>query len=193
MAQPETGDAVPTIELVLRSDRILWRPGRALMIGAADRVEEVLSGVLDFAYHEGELRRLEFEAQDDWPIAEALIPLTHSVDREALKRQPQVDLMTRVTTSRRMRYVRIERRLEKASSTLPGAARRLVSELAVQAEVVDRLRALSDQLEVFEDLCESANDRLLEYSYYRGEYRLEVWIIVILAMELVLTVLELMR
>lgn len=193
MAKPAAPDAVPTIELVMRSDRILWRPGRALMHGAADRADETLAGLVDFAFHEAELRRLEREVQADWPVAEGLVPLTHSVDNAAVRRQAHVDEMTEITTMRRMRHVRLERRLDKASITLPGSARRLVSELAVQSEVTDRLKSLCDQLEVFEDLCESANDRLLEYSYYRGEYRLELWIIVVLVLELVLILAELLR
>ncbi|MBI5095878.1 MAG: hypothetical protein HZB26_26020 [Candidatus Hydrogenedentes bacterium] len=136
-----------------------------------------------------------FLIASDCSAAEELIPLTHSVDDTAVRRQPHVDEMTRITTPRRMRHVRLEHRLHKASAALPGPARRLVSEMAVQAETADRLKVLDDQIEVFEDICEISNNRLLEYSYYRGEYKLELWIIVVLVLvlELVLILAELMR
>jgi uncharacterized Rmd1/YagE family protein len=61
-----------------------------------------------------------------------------------------------------------------------------VSELLVQCEVQDRLKAVDDRLEVFEDAYELANDRLMEYGNFRAEAKLEIWIIVILLGELIL-------
>ena len=57
-------------------------------------------------------------------------------------------------------------------------------------EVQDRLKALDDRLEVFEDVYELANDRLLEYGNFLTEARLEIWIIVILVAEVVLMLAE---
>ncbi len=185
--------ANPTIEVLFRSDRIFWRPGRALINGAADRVDETIEGLVEFAFHEGELRRLEREIDADWSTAEGDIPLTHSVDGGDLRRQGHVDEMTQKTTIRRMHYARLERRMEKPALSLPGASRRLVNELALQAEILERFKSLSDRLEVYEDLYESANDRLSEYRYYRGEFWLEIWIIVVLFLEVVLMLLDLFR
>ena len=49
----------------------------------------------------------------------------------------------------------------------------------MQCEVLDRLKAVDDRLEVYEDVYELANDRILEYGNFRAEARLEIWIIVI--------------
>ena len=47
--------------------------------------------------------------------------------------------------------------------------RRLYNELAMQAEVHDRLATLDDRIEVLQDLYELAADRLLgEYRYFRA-------------------------
>ena len=181
----------PTVELMLRSERILWRPGQALLIGPPERLDEVLPGLIEFAFYETELRRLEREVEADWPTAEADIRLTHGVDRAELRHQPHVDVMTAHTTRRRMRFARLEPCLEKPPISLPGPARRLASELAMQAEVVDRLGWLDDRLEVYEDLYELANDRLSEFSYFSREYRVELWIIVLLIAEVVIMLGEL--
>lgn len=185
MNDASLGVESPTIDIVLQSDRILWRPGRAVVVGAARRWPELRAGLVSFAFYEAELRRLERELEDDWNVAEADVVLTHSVDREALARRAQVDAMTRTTALRRIRYTRLAPHLEKSSPTLPGLARRLFSELALQAEATDRLKYLDDRLEVYQDLYESANDRLSEFAYYRSEWRLEIWIIALLVLEVV--------
>lgn len=182
----------PTVDLMLRSERILWRPGQSLLIGPPERLEELLPGLIEFAYCEGELRGLEEEIDGDWPVIEADIDLTHSVNADSLANRAHVDEMTVRTTRRRMRFARLEPCLEKPSISLPGPARRLASELATQAEVIDRLGWLNDKLEVAEDLYELANDRLTEFSYFHREYRLELWIIVLLVAEVVIMTLELL-
>jgi hypothetical protein len=181
---------LPVIDLVMQSDRILWRPGSAVVIGSSRRMSEVLAGLVEFSYYEAELRRLEQELEVDWPAAEADVSLTHGVDRQALARRGHVNEMTRRMALRRIRFARLAPRLEKAPLTLSGPMRRLFSELAQQADVVDRLRSLDDRLEVFEDLYELANDRLGELSYFQKEHRLEAWILAMLLVEVFLMLFE---
>jgi hypothetical protein len=176
----------PTVELLLRSERILWRPGQALMVGPPERLDEVLPGLVEFAFYEGELRRLEFEAEADWPTLEADTHLTHSVAPASLEHRRHIDEMTMRSVQRRMRFARLEPCLEKPSIALAGPARRLAGELALQAEVADRLGWLDDKLEVAEDLYELANDRLSEFTYFHREFRLELWIVVLLLAEVII-------
>jgi hypothetical protein len=187
----ESASQQPTVEILLRSERILWRPGRALMVGPPDRLDEVLPGLVEFAFYEGELRRLEREAEADWPTLDADIDLTHSVAPSAFERRPHIDEMTSRTVQRRMRFARLEPCLEKASIALSGSARRLATELAIQAEVAERLGWLDDKLEVAEDLYELANDRLSEFTYFHREFRLEFWIVVLLLIEVIVMSAEL--
>jgi hypothetical protein len=190
MARSSAAD-IPTVELMLRSDRILWRPGRAVLFGAPERLEETLAGLIDFAFYEGQLRRLEGECEADWATADADAGLTHRINPRDRRHWPHVAAMTERVTRRRIRFARLEKHLEKASPHLPGPARRMVSELLVQAETQDRLRAVDDGLEVLEDLYELANDRLSEFSYFWRGQRLEMWIVVLLVAEVVLLLLEL--
>ncbi len=99
---------------------MLWRPGKALLIGPPERLQEILSGVVEFAFYEGALWKLEREIESDWGIAEADVDLNHSVDRRSLARRSHVDEMTRRTLGRRMRFARLEPRLEKASIGSPA-------------------------------------------------------------------------
>ena len=191
MAKPADPGAEPTVEILMRSDRILWRPGRCMMQGAAERMHETLLALADFSYHEGELRKLEREIDADGAVLARDVPLTTAaVNRESLQGLAHVHQRTCTTTQRRIRCSRLQRPLEKPSITLPGAGRRLVAELLVQCEIQDRLKAVDERLEVYEDVYELANDRLLEFGNFRAEAKLEIWIIVILVTELVVMVAE---
>jgi hypothetical protein len=190
MAKPSAPDAVPTIEIMMRSDRILWRPGRAMIQGARDRLDEYLPGLINFAFYEMELRKLERELREEWGAYEADLKLTHQVDGESLRQWPRVNEMTRIAGTRRMRLARLERRLEKPSIALHPAVQRLVSELIVQADTADRMKTVDERLEIMENIYESANDRLSEYSFFSRELRAEAWIIVILVFEAILIIAE---
>ncbi len=188
---PPGGMQGQLLDVTLRSERVVWRPGQAIIIGAGENAHELLQGVLHFAFHEGELRKLEREIAAQWPVAESDIELTHGVGFGQLSRRKHVNAMTHATTLRRMRFARLEPHLEKASAQLPGAARRLVSELTLQAETSDRLGYLDDRLEVYEDLYELANDRLSEFSYFHKEFWLEILIVFLLIAEVVIMLMEL--
>ena len=191
-APPDDPFAVQPIDLTLRNDRILWRPGRALVLGAPDRRDEILTALVHFAFYEGEMRRLEQEIREDWPRVEQDLPLTHQVGRADLKRWPDANRMVRLTALRRVRLTRLDLYLSKVPAQLTGNVRKVYAELLLwNAELPDRYIALDDQIEIFEDLYESANDRLSEFAYFRKEFIIEAWIVVILALELIAVVVEL--
>ncbi|MDV6622501.1 hypothetical protein FA514_22060, partial [Pseudomonas aeruginosa] len=66
----------PTLEAPSFGERVLWRPGRALVIGNPERCRELLEGLAVFAWHEGHLRRLEGETAAAWEPAQADVELT---------------------------------------------------------------------------------------------------------------------
>ncbi len=181
----------PTVEILLRSERVLWRAGQAAIFGTPERCDELAPGLIEFAFYEGELQKLERELEQYWPAAESDAALTHAVGQPELAQQSHVNELTAGMARRRIRFARLEPCLEKASIALPGPARRLAGELAMQAEVLDRLGWVDDRLEVFENLYELANDRLTEFTYFNREFRLELWIIVLLVMEVIIMGLDL--
>ncbi len=196
--QAETWIAMPggstsPIELFVKYDRILWRPGRVLVQGqgAADQIEQIFSAVTAFAFYENELRKLEFQVHAYLKTAKGDVHLTHGVETSDLIQRSHVNEMTRNVTLARMKFVRLEPQMEKVSLASAGEARRLVFDLLNNANVSDRLQVVDDQLEVAEDLYELANDRLTEFRYYRNESILEWWVIFLLAVEVILLLVEL--
>jgi|SRR5579859_7678369 len=184
------GDGV--VELALQSDRILWRPGRALVIGAASDVDPYLRGLASFALHEAELRRLELDLSAWWPAAQKDAPLTHRVNGRALQRWRHVGKMTEAVTGARFRHVAIDGAMDKGPEGLAALGRRVFLELALRIDATRRLAHLDDQIDVLADLYELANDRLSEFSYFRREYVLEFLIIGVLALEVLLLLYEIL-
>jgi hypothetical protein len=180
--------APPAIDMLFQNERLLWRPGRAVFFGASERLAEIMPGLLHFVFLEGELRRLEAGIEACWGDADAHVPLTHQVDRHALRQWPEVNRKTELLARFRLRFARLEPALDKIPPWLTGPARRLAAECNVQAAVTDRLLAADDKIEALQDVYELANDRLSEFSYFSQEFWLEVGIVVILALELLAVV-----
>ncbi len=178
------------IELNWRGDRILWKPGQAMVQGSVDRLNELLAAIIDFTFHETGVRKLEKQVQEDLAIAYGDVPLTHAVTVSDLRRQPQVNKMTYRATVGRMQFVQLESNLGHGAIHLSGQAKRVASELALLAEVFPRLEILDDQLECLQDLYELANDRLTEFKYFRNETLIEWGVIVLLLLEVVLMIWE---
>lgn len=174
----------PPADLQVRSDRILWRPSLALVICNAERLNEILTGLVYFSYFVKQVARLEKELSDSWSEVRQDMRYIHQVDDQAFAEQPRINEKSRWSYLLRADYARIEPFIDTVPNYVPANARRIIQELATHTEILGRLKVLDDQLEVFEDTYELANDRILEYSYYRGEYKLEVVIIIVLLVEL---------
>jgi hypothetical protein len=68
-----------------------------------------------------------------------------------------------------------------------------VSEFAQQADTVDRLRLLDDGIEFAQEVYDTANDRLLEFRYFRSEYWVEIIIAVILLLEFAVVAIDILE
>lgn len=171
------------LDLLFRSDRVIWTAQRALVIGAPDRLPEVKAAVQLFTRLEAELRAIEHAAHEGLCSAEGDVTLTHAVKASDLAQQARVGAMTQRAHLNRIRLTRLETMLAQPSQGLPGSSRRMLSEMTQQAEFADRLRAVDDQIEVAQDIYDTVNDRLTEFSHFLREYRVEILIVVMLALE----------
>jgi hypothetical protein len=167
-----------------RDLRIIWRPGRAVIEAPQERMTEALAALAEFAIVERHVAELEQQLVGDFPTARADVHFAHRVDLADLTEWPRVNEMTRRSLQHRLRHADLSRCLQTNVNRRPPAIWRIVQELFERAELEDRLEALGDRIEVVADIYESANDRLSEYSYFRREYKIELWIVVILIAEL---------
>ena len=179
----------PTVEILLRSDRVLWRPGRCMMQGAADRMHETLFAAWQtFLITRASSASSRTKSHADGEILVRDVPLTTAaVNKQSLRALRHVHERTCMMTERRIRCSQLERPLEKPCITLPGgrpaARQRTVRAVRGPGPAQGGRRAagsLRRHLRVGQ-----ANDRLMEYGNFRPEAKLEIWIIVILLAELV--------
>jgi len=179
------GELGAPYEIPYRSDRILWRRGRAVCFGIGEFFDDIRHAVAYFSLCERALTDLEARITAQWPTMEKDVALTHSVTHRELRLQRTVDGRTREAHGMRMAFIRLDTALERLDRVLSAPAQRIVSELAQQADTIDRLRLLDDAIEMAQEVYDTANDRLLEYRYFRSEYIIEIIIAAVLLVELI--------
>ena len=190
LAPPDQSEAQPTVLVELEGCRIQWRPGKALIQGPADRSEALLDALIDFAFYEGELRRLEqtllpYETNAPGDVALAYrIKTRHKSHWERLGRTIECLYTLRLT------FARLEPRLVKGARSMPVEGRRAMSRLLAKTDAADRLEALSDRLEACEDLYEGAIDRITDFRWYLKGYLMEIAIVVLLGLEVIFLLLQ---
>ena len=180
-------------EVPYRSDRILWRRARAACFGIDEFYDDIRRALAYFSLCERELALLEDRITAGWSGVHEDIPLMHSVTRRELGRQPIVDLRTREAHDMRVAFFRLDTALERLDRVLSAPAQRIVLELAQQADTIDRLRLLDDAIEIAQEVYDTANDRLLEYRYFRSEVIMEIIIAILLLAEFVVVVLDILE
>jgi hypothetical protein len=182
-APPDHPEVAPAAVVERDGYTVQWRPGRAVIQGRLDCPEAVLAALTDFAYYEGELRNLEQALEACAAGARADVSRAYRIrfrDREDWARfGERIELLAGM----RLRYASLEPRLAKPSRALPVEARRVMARLLARADVKARLEALTNRLDVCEDLYEGANDRVTDHRWYLEGHALEIGIIFLLVLE----------
>jgi hypothetical protein len=186
LAPPDHPDAPAAATIKRNGVTVEWRPGRAIVSGEADRFDEVLAALADFAFYEGELRTLERTVEAGEATAVADTARAYRIQSQDREHWPRFAALIDHFGRTRLTFTRLEPRLTKAARSLPPQARGLVNRLLAKADVEARLESLSNRLEACEDLYEGATDRVADYRWYRTGHRLEWGIIFLLLLEVAL-------
>ena len=149
--------------------------------GALD--SSALAGISEFAFYEGELRRLESAIASIETSAVADAPIAYSIKAKTRNEWTRFEETMKSLALLRLTFAKLEPRLLTPSRALPIAGRRLFRQLSRRARIEDRLAAMTDRLEVCEDLYEGAVDRITDYRWFRKEMVLETIIVVLLLLE----------
>lgn len=175
-----SGENGNSLEVQFRSERLLWRRGRAICFGSPQATEEVLTAITRFSFCESELAKLELQIKDFWVTLDADMELMKRLSSRNLNRQRHIDAMTRTTTRMRIAHVRLQTALETPSSDVAGAARRLFLELAIQAATDHRLEMLDDAIDAVDDFYLHMREQFSEFRHFIREYRVSVLILLVL-------------
>jgi hypothetical protein len=177
------GEAGGILEVMFRSERLLWRRGRALCFGTPEFIGDMQAAAAHFSLCEGDLFRLEQQAENACTTLEKDIHLTDSLRFRDLKNRAHVDAMNRVATEIQLSYLRIERALEAPSPELSGPARRVFVELAMLALVEDRLLRLDDTIDAVDEHYRFVSERYSEYRYALRDYVVVLLILLVLFLQ----------
>jgi hypothetical protein len=146
-----------------------------------------VAALVDFAFFEGELRRLEQDllpyeasASDDIAFAYQI----RQADRIQWRRLGQTQ---QSISGLRLVFARLEPSLRSVSRVLPPDARQAMTCLLAGSDVPSRLEAFKGRLEACQDLYEGAVDRIADFRWYRHGELLEITIVVLLILELTAT------
>jgi hypothetical protein len=179
---PDVADVPRAISVALPDARLSWRPGRALLQGAA-LTGQMLTAFAEFTFYEGQLRKLEQAVRPIEASAQLDAPEAYRIRSDTETYRARFGQKMEALALLRLEFARLEPRLLSAPRHVDAAAQKLFRRLLRQAGIEDRLSAISDRLEACEDLYEGAVDRITDYRWYRKGNLLEIIIIVLLLIE----------
>lgn len=172
----------------LRTARVVWTNARAIIYATPDQFVDALDALIRFTVLEREATEIEMAMPEVWASIKYGKPLTHTVSRRDIRRFARpVGIMTERVSDLNRRALHSDEALEQLDPGLTGASKRLFAELALQANLYDRLEALGEPLDFAFEHHEVVNNRLTEASHHYGNTRVEVWILAVLLIELALT------
>jgi hypothetical protein len=183
LVPPADSQAPQATVAPLEKGQLHWRPGRVLIEGKIKACDAILAAVAEFAFYEGQLRKLEeaikpIEAGAPGDVYLAFIP-RDSEKKQWIRLRETLERLANL----RLIAARLEPRLYLAPRALPPACRRLVNRLRARADIESRLEAFSDRLEACEDLYEGAVDRITDHRWYRRGMLVEIAIVILLFLE----------
>lgn len=165
----------------LRTARVVWTDTRAIIYAAAEQLDEALDAVARFTVVERDTRVLEAKMASLWPCIDRDTRLTHTVrQRDQWLRKGKVNRLTDNVTQMSSAALRLEASLEQLDPGLQSNSKRLFAELALQAELEDRLELLGEPIDFAVEHYELINSRMIEAKQASSSLTVEVAILVAL-------------
>lgn len=190
MASPAPDDT--PADVMFRGLRILVRGRRAALFGGSELTDSACAALQGFHDLSTRLHHVESSLSARRAAVRADVPLTHRVGGHDLARLGRVSEMTRWAHTIALDYTDLMRDLRRPGDRqdIDLLARRMLGELILQADLQGRAENLEDSIEFAQELYDTANDRLLEYRYFRTEMIIELLILAVLVGELIMLVID---
>lgn len=188
LSEGEIACGIPQTALV-PGGRIALLGQRAVFCGTSDNLDYSLKILAQFSLLEQELKRLERCTAEALNLAEQDVELTHQVSSKDFSRWSSVNSMTEAIGKERIAFTKLEGAIMHLGiATLDDG--KTLYQLTKASEFEDRMEHIDDVIEVVTDIYELCNDRISEFAYFDKEYKCELWIILILILEVLLLVVD---
>lgn len=177
----------------LHGAQVHWTLPRVVVVAPPDRMESVLRAALEAAYLETELQRIELGLTEIWPAVEQDAPRAFQFRGKDLKLRAEIGARFQAVARFRSQLSRIIPRLLVPPAYPPTLASQVLERFRERLGVGYRVDALNAQLEMFERIYEGCSQRSSEFALARKGLLLEWLIIVLLAVQTTLIVIELIN
>lgn len=174
----------------LHGAHVHWSPSRLAVVASPEFVEPVRRSLLEAAHLENELRAVEAGVAEAWEQAEADAPLAFEFRERDAPRKEQLARRFVLVTLLRCRLAKITPRLLTPQAYPPTLAGQTQERLRERLGVAHRVEAAETQLEAMERIYDGCAQRASEYLLTRKSLTLEWVIVVLLAMQTLLTLYE---
>lgn len=182
----------PAQTIALHGAVVAWAAGRAAVLVEPGRLESVRAAVVEFWFRERELMALEEAVAAAWPAVEADAALAFEFrDRDA-DRLGALGERFRRTVGLRARLARLAPHLDRPPIHPPTLAGQVGERLRERSRLAERAGFLADRLEVQERVYELCGQRTSDWALTRRSTTLEWAIVVLLAIETVLILVDLL-
>lgn len=183
----------PGYQLVaMHGAQVHWCPPRLAVVAPPEQVDPVRRALLEVAYLEAELRAVETGLAELWPRLEADASRAFEFRERDLGQRQQLAGQFQKVLLLRSRLAKITPRLlipQAYPPTLPGQVHERLRE---RLGMSYRLESLETQLELFEQVYDGCGQRASEFVLARKGLTLEWVIIILLAIQIVLSLFDLL-
>ena len=180
----------PAVMITLHGAQVFWRDGRAAIIASSERLAAARTAVVEFAFHDGLLRSIERDIAARWPELEGDAPLAFDFHERWLRRRDELARRFQAFVLLRGRFVRLVPLVHRPPVYPPTLASQISERLRERTRITDRLEFCDGQLELYERVYDLCAERSSEFALARKGHVLEWIIIVFLAFQTLLLVLE---
>lgn len=182
----------PAQAIALHGAAVAWAADRAAVLVEPARLEAVRAAVVEFGFRERELRAVEEAVASAWPDVESDAALAFEFrDRDA-DRRPALGERFQRTVALRGRLARLAPHLDRPPTHPPTLASQIGERLRERSRMAERAGFLADRLEVQERVYELCGQRSSDWGLARRSTTLEWAIVVLLAIETVLILVDLL-
>jgi hypothetical protein len=180
----------PSLTITLHGAQVLWRRRRAAVVAPSERLKAASLAVLEFTFHEGQVASIEQSIAARWPELEADAPLAFDFREPMVRRRESLAERFREAVTLRGRYARLLPLVHRPPVYPPTLASQISERLRERSRLAERLEFCDEQLDVFENVYGMCGERASEFFLARKGHTLEWIIIVFLAFQTVLLLLE---
>ncbi|MFG1372701.1 hypothetical protein V5F32_11040 [Xanthobacter oligotrophicus] len=184
---PKDGGRV--VRAGLRTARVVWTNARAIIYAGPEQFEDARDALIRFTILERNICEIERHMPEVWASINRNVKLTHTISPRDLRRNGvKVGRMTELVTEMNSQALHNDSALEQLNPALSPGSKRLFAELALQADLYDRLEALGEPLDFAFEYHEVLNTRIIEASQWSKSNQIVLWILAILVVELALNI-----